>query len=217
MIKYVFFDFNGTIIDDVDLCLDLLNDILREQNKKEVSLEEYKNIFTFPIRKYYELAGVDFNIESYENLAVKFINKYQPASYECNLYPGIKDVVDFLHSKGIKCVILSASEINNLRDQCQKFNIDKLFDDILGIDDIHAASKVGIAKKYFELNKIKPGEAIFIGDTLHDEEVASSLGVKSLLVPNGHQSLEVLEGGHSQILSDIRCLKNDYENIFKID
>lgn len=217
MIKYVFFDFNGTIIDDVDLCLDLLNDILREQHKKEVSLEEYKNIFTFPIRRYYELAGVDFNIESYESLAIKFIEKYQPASYNCNLYPGIRDVVEFLHSKGIKCVILSASEINNLKDQCEKFKIDTLFDDILGISNIHAASKVGIAKDYFKLHDIKPNEAIFIGDTLHDEEVATSLNVKSFLVPNGHQSYEVLSSGKSQILSDIRCLKDDYENIFKID
>ena len=42
MIKYVFFDFNGTIIDDVDLCLELLNKILKGQNKKIVNMEEYK-------------------------------------------------------------------------------------------------------------------------------------------------------------------------------
>ena len=40
MIKNVFLDFNGTLIDDVDLCLKLLNDILRRQGAKEVSLEE---------------------------------------------------------------------------------------------------------------------------------------------------------------------------------
>ena len=150
MIKYVFFDFNGTIIDDVDLCLELLNKILKSQNKPEVSLEQYREIFTFPIRKYYELAGVDFNIESYESLAIKFIEEYQPASYNCRLFPGIREVVDFLHKNGIKAIILSASEVHNLKDQCEHFNIDTLFDDILGIDNIHAASKVNIAKDYFK-------------------------------------------------------------------
>lgn len=214
MIKYVFFDFNGTIIDDVDLCLNLLNKILKEQNKPLVSLERYREIFTFPIIKYYELAGVDFEIESYESLAVKFINDYQPASYECNLFPGIREVVDFLHSKGIKAVILSASEKNNLLDQCRHFKIDTLFDGILGIDNIHAASKVHIAKEYFENNQITSDEAIFVGDTLHDEEVAKALNINAYLIPNGHQSLEVLKKGDSKILNDIRELKTDYENIF---
>lgn len=33
-IKYIFFDFNGTLLNDVDLCLELLNGLLRGQNKK---------------------------------------------------------------------------------------------------------------------------------------------------------------------------------------
>ena len=45
MIKYVFFDFNGTIINDVDLCLDLLNEILRKQGNKELDIDTYKNVF----------------------------------------------------------------------------------------------------------------------------------------------------------------------------
>ena len=39
MKKYVIFDFNGTIIDDVDLCLVLLNEFLIDQNKPIVSLK----------------------------------------------------------------------------------------------------------------------------------------------------------------------------------
>ena len=66
MIKYVFFDFNGTILNDVDLCLNLLNQILAKQGHKSISLEEYKNIFTFPIKRYYELAGIDFSKDSFE-------------------------------------------------------------------------------------------------------------------------------------------------------
>ena len=37
MEKHIFFDFNGTIINDIDLCLDLLNQILTKQNKKNLS------------------------------------------------------------------------------------------------------------------------------------------------------------------------------------
>jgi len=53
MIKHVFFDFNGTIIDDVDLCLNLLNEILRNQGKPVLDLDTYKHVFKFPIKDYY--------------------------------------------------------------------------------------------------------------------------------------------------------------------
>lgn len=54
MIKHIFLDFNGTIINDVDLCLKLLNELLAVQKKEPISMERYKEIFTFPIQKYYE-------------------------------------------------------------------------------------------------------------------------------------------------------------------
>ena len=207
MEKHIFFDFNGTIINDVDLCLDLLNQILNKQNKKTLSMEEYKNVFTFPIRDYYIAAGVDFNIESYESLAKWFIKVYQPASMECGLFEGIVDTFKFLKDKGYKLYILSASEKNNLLEQCQNYDIDKYFEAILGIDNIHAASKVNIAIDYMKEHNIDGKDILFIGDTLHDLEVANAMGAKCKLVSWGHQSKEVLSKGNVEILESINDLK----------
>ena len=207
MEKHIFFDFNGTIINDVDLCLDLLNQILNKQNKKTLSMEEYKNVFTFPIRDYYIAAGVDFNIESYESLAKWFIKVYQPASMECGLFEGIVDTFKFLKDKGYKLYILSASEKNNLLEQCQNYDVDKYFEAILGIDNIHAASKVNIAIDYMKEHNIDGKDILFIGDTLHDLEVANAMGAKCKLVSCGHQSKEVLSKGNVEILESINDLK----------
>ncbi|MDE6660356.1 MAG: HAD hydrolase-like protein [Anaeroplasmataceae bacterium] len=203
MSKYIFLDFNGTIIDDVDLCLDLLNDILRNQNKKLVTKEQYKNIFTFPVKKYYELAGVDFSIESFESLADKFISAYQPLSLKCNLYPNSICAFQSLQKKGYHLVILSASEKNNLLEQCESFGIVPYFDAILGIDNIHAASKVGIALSYMKEQGIQGEDVLFVGDTLHDLEVAKAMGADCMLVSCGHQSTEVLKQGGVPILSSV--------------
>lgn len=215
MIKNVFLDFNGTLIDDVDLCLKLLNDILRRQGNKEVSLEEYKNIFTFPIKKYYELAGVDFTKDSYEDLAIWFINAYQKTSLSCDLYDGVIDTIKFLRNKGINVYILSASEKNNLKEQCDHFGLTSVVCDVLGIDNIHAESKVSLAINYIKDNNINLKETIFVGDTLHDNEVARSLGVKSILIPNGHQSKERLEKSDAIIIDDFKDLMNKYDELLK--
>lgn len=206
MIKYVFFDFNGTIINDVILCLDLLNEILRKQGNKELDIDTYKNVFKFPIKQYYIDAGVDLERESFEDLAIWFINKYQPLSMSCGLYDGIVDTFIKLKEKGYKLVILSASERNNLIEQCKNYSIDQYFEEILGIDNIHAASKVEIAQNYLNDNEICGEDVLFIGDTLHDLEVAKAIGAKCILVSCGHQSVEVLSKGNVPIISDVNGL-----------
>lgn len=212
MIKNIFFDFNGTIIDDVDLCLDLLNQILIKQNKKILNKDEYKHVFKFPIKQYYLDAGVDFNNESYEELSNWFINEYQPKSFYCGLYPDSIKTFDYLRKKGYHLFILSASEVNNLKEQTNVYGITKYFDAILGIDNIFAASKVDIAKDYIKNNNLNPNETIFIGDTLHDVLVAKSINATPLLVDCGHQSRDILESANVKILHSIADLKEVLEN-----
>lgn len=214
MIKHVFFDFNGTIIDDLDLCLELLNKILKEQNKPLVSKERYKEIFTFPIKDYYKAAGVDFNLKPFEKLADEFIEEYQPRSMNVGLFTSAIPTFKFLKEKGINLYILSASEVNNLKSQCQNYDICKYFNAILGIDNIYAKSKVDIAKNYIKEHNINKDETIFIGDTLHDKEVADAIGVKCFLVSCGHQAESVLKNANVEIFSSIEGLKDNYNEIF---
>ncbi len=201
--KYIFLDFNGTIIDDVDLCLNLLNEMLKRQHKKTLTREEYKNVFTFPVKVYYERAGIDFKLDSFEKLADEFIAKYQPASMICGLFKGIEQAFEELLHQGYHLVILSASEINNLLEQCHHYNITKYFDAILGIDNIHAESKVGIALEFMKKNHLSGEDILFVGDTLHDLEVAKAIGAEAMLVSCGHQSLGVLKQGGVPIISSV--------------
>lgn len=208
MIKYVFFDFNGTILNDLDLCIDLLNEILRKQNKKEVTKEEYKKIFGFPISSYYERAGVDFNLNSFEELSSWFIKEYQPKSYSCKLYPNLIQTVRLLKEKGITVVVLSASEINNLKDQLNKLNIIDYFDYVLGLDNIYAKSKIMVGKNFILEHNISPSEVLFVGDTDHDGKLALELKAKGLLFSGGHQAREVLEPLGLPIIDDLKEIIN---------
>ena len=53
--KTVIWDFNGTVLDDLDICIESVNTLLRARGIKELeSREEYRSVFGFPIIKYYE-------------------------------------------------------------------------------------------------------------------------------------------------------------------
>lgn len=187
---YLVLDFNGTIIDDVDLCLNILNHLLEERNYKKVSLEEYKHIFTFPIKKYYINAGFDLEKYSFTSISNEFISLYQKASLNCKLYEGINELIDKCNNNRIKVVLLSASQIDNLKEQTDHFGLSEKFEAILGTSTIEAASKVEIGKNYFKDKQDK--KILFVGDTTHDAEVASSIGADALLITHGHQARDIL-------------------------
>lgn len=206
--KYIIFDFNGTIIDDVDLCLDSLNMLLEYNGKPKCSMEKYKHIFTFPIKKYYEDAGFDFSKHSYEHLAHIFIDYYQERSLKCPLYPESISTFKYLQDKGYKLAILSASQIDNLLYQVKHFQIDEYFDYILGTTDIYAHSKVDVGLNFMKEHNIDPNEVMMIGDTLHDLEVANNMGILGILTSSGHQAKDILEKGNTLIIDSIAELKN---------
>ena len=214
MVKHVFIDFNGTLLNDIELCRSLLNKMLKEQHKELVGLDKYKEIFTFPVKDYYVKAGIDFNIESFESLAHKFMDEYVIEYKKCKLYDGVIDTLDYLRKKGLKLYILSASKQSILDEQCEYYNLTPHFDNIIGIKTIYANSKEDVAKEFIYNLDIDKSEALFIGDTLHDNEVANIVGINSILVACGHQSRNVLSRANTKIIDDLRALKENFDEIF---
>lgn len=209
--KYLFLDFNGTILDDVDLCLDLLNEILNKQHHEPISKEKYRHIFTFPIIDYYRAAGVDFTKDSYEDLAIWFVKKYQPLSYKQKLYPDLIDTLKELNEMDYRVIVLSASEKNNLIDQLKMFNIYDYFYDVIGLDNIHAASKIKLGIDYIIKNRINSNDCIMLGDTLHDAECANAMDIRCVLFGLGHQDIDVLKTAGLPIITSYKDLKKILE------
>lgn len=203
----IIFDFNGTIINDLDLCINILNYMLESKGYQKVTKERYLDIFTFPIIEYYKLAGFDFNKHSFEELSIEFINMYQKASLECSLYDGVIELLENLKKVNKRIILLSASQIDNLTEQVNHFQINNYFDAILGLDNIHAKSKIEIAEKYFNNNNIDLSKTIILGDTIHDAEVAEKLKIDSILIADGHQSYQRLIKHKKEVVKNIKQLE----------
>lgn len=189
--KYIIFDFNGTILDDVDVGVKCINElVLKYLNRPCISKEEYLDIFDFPVIDYYRKAGFDFKDVSFEVIGKEWMDLYNSHKDEYHLMDGVTDILKSNIQRGYKNIILSASKLENLQKQCEELGIEEYFDEILGIDNIYATSKEYIALEW--IKDKNPDECIFIGDTLHDMDVANVMGIKSYLVAKGHQSRKKL-------------------------
>lgn len=199
---HIVWDFNGTILNDVDEAIKSVNTVLERRNMNTLAdRDSYHKVFTFPITDYYKALGFDFDKEPYSKIAVEWVEQYLINSKEAKLYDKITEIFDEIKKLRIKQVILSATEKDMLVTQLKGYDILHYFDDILGLDNIYAHSKVEIAKEW--VHKENPKKAVMIGDTTHDFEVASAMEIDCILVANGHQSKGELQQCGCIIIDDI--------------
>ena len=65
----IFWDWNGTLMDDVDFTHGCLNWMLESHGyPQRYDLAQYRELFRFPIEDYYRLAGFDFSRHPYPML-----------------------------------------------------------------------------------------------------------------------------------------------------
>jgi phosphoglycolate phosphatase len=205
-IRAVIWDWNGTLLNDVQYCLDILNNLLVDNQLKPLSLSEYREIFTFPVRDYYEKAGFDFSKKSFEELGKIFIDNYEKNKNSLKLFEGAIETLEYFESNGLEQYLLSAYKQDNLIEMLDHFNIKKFFKIIKGLDNIYAGGKLQLGVSLRQRIKYKREEVILIGDSLHDEEVANEINVESILIANGHQSADKLRSNGALIIDDIRKL-----------
>lgn len=193
--KHIIWDWNGTIFNDLELCVELINNLIAKYNLKQISVDEYKNIFTIPVKNYYEKVGFDFSKLSFEVVGKEWMDEYERRKYECGLYEEIKGVLQRINDLGIDQSILSAYSQHTLDDIVKYYGLDGYFSHVVGLDNIYAASKIAIGKNLIEKIGIEKGESLMIGDTLHDYEVANAIGADCVLLSSGHQSYQKLKEG----------------------
>ncbi|MBR0425582.1 MAG: HAD family hydrolase [Clostridia bacterium] len=192
--QLIIWDWNGTIMDDMEFTYWIENKMLLDRGLKSIPDRAfYLDNFGFPIIEYYRKLGYDFSVYPYEELAAEFHDLYAEGYQTCPLKAGVLKMLKDVQERGIPQTLLSASEQSRLLEQTSFYGVGEYFGELLGVSDDFATSKVDRAKAYIRDNHFNLNEVIFIGDTDHDYEAANAVGCKCILMTGGHQSRKRLE------------------------
>jgi len=199
----ILWDWNGTLIADVPLVVRMNNIVFAAHGYPDTDEEAYRRLFCFPVRNYYRALGVtdeDFNL-----IAPEWNRLYVEHFDEAALTEGAAQTVRRFHQAGFRQVIISASQQDQLRAQVARFpELEGMFEEILGLGDVYAVSKVQLAKDYLARSGVAPEDAVFLGDTCHDAEVARAIGCRCMLLSGGHQCDGVLAGAGVPVLTSLQ-------------
>ena len=202
--KHVIWDWNGTLLDDVALGHRMLNYLQSIKGIALSSFEDYRAMFTFPITDFYKKAGLFENMESFQKLADIYIKEYEKQVGDCFLQEDAQQVLDKLEKSGITSSILTASLESMALSQIKHYGIDRYFIAVTGKNDYYALGKCELVEEHLSKIKYSSEEIVFIGDTLHDAEIAQEIECDCIIVKNGHQDVRKLDCSGIDTAKDLR-------------
>lgn len=186
--KYILWDWNGTLLDDTEAAVDALNVMLARRGLKPIDLGFYRDHFAFPVRPFYESIGVRLENEDWDALAREYHATYaaQPTRLNGEAIAALKAV----KAAEVGQSIVSALREDILRRTTDELGVGPYMDFVCGTDNLDGASKLDRAKelvaRILASGRVRTSaDVVLIGDALHDKEVADALGIRCVLCAQG--------------------------------
>jgi phosphoglycolate phosphatase len=196
--KWVLFDWNGTLLNDVEHGYEVLMKLCLDYQVPQFSFAQYLEWVDFPISLLYKRAGFKLNDQEFSDLSDKFMEYYHTTPLP-QTFIEVPQILNDLLSNGYKLGIISAYKEERLIKILNDFGLNKYFEIVAGLGNDLAQSKTERFKEVIEQNNIL--DFVYLGDTLHDREVVveyqntpgHQAKSECILISNGHQSAQRLQ------------------------
>ena len=209
--KHIIWDWNGTLLNDRQFCIKIMNGVLSRRDMDEMTEEWFLDNFCFPVKDYYVKLGFDFDKEPFSISGTEFIHQYMKRIHEPDFHLYAQESLKYFQNNKLSQSLLSASSQTMLNEILQYHDIHDYFIKIVGQDDHYAHGKESSGKAWMDELDCGPHEVLLIGDTIHDKEVADAIGANCVLVCHGHVSRWRLEETGASVFENLKGVINWFE------
>lgn len=215
--RHIIWDWNGTLLNDRWLSIEAMNCVLNRRSLPLLTEKHYLEIFTFPVIDYYRRLGFDFDREPFSVVGTEFIEEYTQKMFQADLHPESGELLEILTAGGMTHSLLSAASQGMLESIIDHHGLRMYFPKILGQDNHYAYGKEKVGEDWIREMEYEKGEVLFIGDTLHDLDVAKKLEVDCILLSHGHTSHQRLVEAGGNVLRNIEELRKWFCENLEVD
>ncbi len=199
-IDHVIWDWNGTLFNDMDTVMVALSQIMTKYSLKPLSREQYLEHFGFPIVDFYKKVGFNLTDVDFNTVSEEFHKVYAEHIHLSQIFTGAENTLSLVKKLNLKQSVLTAAFQNHIEYWLNKYNLEKYFDHVFGLSDKLAHSKMARGEELMRASGSTPERTLLLGDTDHDLEVGQHLGVKVILLTQGHQCPQRLKAKHKMVL-----------------
>lgn len=194
-IRTVLLDMDGTILNSEQGIVSCVQYALSSIGIHEEDRVKLRCFIGPPLResfqKYYHVSA-----KAAEELLMKYRERYEPVgSLECEIYPGVREFLDFLREGGYRIAVSSSKPEKMCRKILHRFGMEDYFDEIVGATpDGRIDTKLQVLEETFRrMGKEVRKEAVLIGDTRYDAIGGAKAGIGVIGITYGFGTRSELE------------------------
>ncbi len=188
MIKYVVFDFDGTLADSKHIFVSAWNSLADKYNFKKLKQEELDLFQKMTMKE----RGKKLNFPMYKVPVIipELYKSFSESLMEISLFPGIKEMLKELETNGYQIAIISSNSEENIKEFLKQKEIEN-------ISEVHCSSRIfgkdKMISKFLKSNNLEPTEVIYVGDEERDIIACKKTNVKVIWVNWGYDAEEVVQ------------------------
>lgn len=194
MYKLATFDFDGTIVDSTSGIVSVMKMVV-EQNKLPLEVwESWSQMIGVPLYRQIETLFPDTDQAYRDKIIADYRTIYDERTVElCPPFPDLRALLDELKQAGVLFSIATSKRGVQVANVLAHYGLTEYFSLVISAQDVvnHKPHPESMFKT-LKLLEIDKSEAVVIGDSTYDLDMASAAGVDAVGVTTGVHSSEVL-------------------------
>jgi len=195
-IRHVIFDFDGTIVDSLDVAVQLINQAAEKYNFQPIKSEDLEKLRRMPMLERFKA----FNVSPYHipRIGLEITRNYAKSLSSIKIFDGMREVILTLKERGLTLSIISSNSNQNIRRFLAENKLD-VFDHIYCSKNLFGKERtIGSLIKKLNLNR---NELIYVGDEHRDIMACQANRIKVIAVTWGLDTVETLEEAQPSFLA----------------
>lgn len=192
--KHIIWDWNGTLLNDLPIILDAVNDTVGMVGLPQITLDQYRTFYTRPVKKFYDqIAGQEIDHDQYMLIDRLFHERYHATVGDASLAPGAHGVLSDLAAGPHGQSLLSMAPHDELQVALSFFDVEHFFAIAQGNEGPPGGFKTQHLAEHLRLLGTDPSLVTMIGDTVDDGHAAIENGIDCVLYDDGSHHRSDLE------------------------
>lgn len=185
MKKNIIFDFDGTMVDTLDLALAFGNANQHRFSKTKIVKEEFRQrsmreALSHIGLPWYKLPQFVLELKSYLKMHLN----------TAPIFSGISDLIAELKHQGFGLYVLSSNSRENIEGVLIRTNLLSHFNDI--VSDSSIFGKHVILERLFKTHDLSKTDSVYVGDEVRDAEACAKCDIPMIAVSWGWDNFERL-------------------------
>ncbi len=202
--QLIIFDWDGTLMDSTRLIASCLQCACRDVGLAVPEFVDAKFVIGLGLEDTVRYVAPDADAEGARRLVERYRHHFLAREHEVPLYAGVAEMLADLHGRGKRLAVATGKARRGLERALDSTGLRPWFETTRCADEGFAKPHPDMLQVILECTGVEARDAIMVGDTIHDLDLAANAGVDAVAVSYG---------AHDEVLLGTRSAKAVFRNV----